>query len=43
NVMQRALVLADGMVIAPEHIMLVARPTSLFTARPAALPTPLAA
>ncbi|MGX0974921.1 two-component system response regulator FlrC [Roseovarius sp. MBR-51] len=35
NVMQRALVLADGMVIAPEHIMLVARPV--------ALPTSLAA
>lgn len=26
NVMQRALVLSDGTVIAPEHIMLVARP-----------------
>ncbi|ARE84652.1 conserved hypothetical protein [Roseovarius sp. EC-HK134] len=43
NVMQRALVLADGMVIAPEHIMLVARPTSLTRSRPAALPTSLAA
>ncbi|WP_297540113.1 sigma-54 dependent transcriptional regulator [Roseovarius sp.] len=43
NVMQRALVLADGMVIAPEHIMLVARPTSLSAARPAAVFTSLAA
>ena len=43
NVMQRALVLADGMVIAPEHIMLVARPTSLSAARPATVFTSLAA
>lgn len=43
NVMQRALVLADGMVIAPEHIMLVARPTSLSAAHPAAVFTSLAA
>ncbi|KGM87766.1 Sigma-54 interaction domain protein [Roseovarius mucosus DSM 17069] len=43
NVMQRALVLADGMVIAPEHIMLVARPTSLSAARPTAVFASLAA
>ncbi|MAN99341.1 sigma-54 dependent transcriptional regulator [uncultured Roseovarius sp.] len=43
NVMQRALVLADGMVIAPEHIMLVARPTSLSAAFPTAVFASLAA
>ena len=43
NVMQRALVLADGMVIAPEHIMLVARPTSLSAGRPTAVFASLAA
>jgi two-component system response regulator FlrC len=35
NVMQRALVLADGAEIAPEHIMLVARPVALPTPRAA--------